>query len=128
MTAANGKHYTPRPGFIPGTPVNLGGIEFVLAPLGIGPVRDYQDALQKMKELQTPREMEDAHYQNNVTLIHRSLLRNYPEIERDELETLLDTANMVEAINAILGLSGMKRVTPGELKASPSTGTTSMPS
>lgn len=108
----NGK-YAPRPGNIPGVVVNLGGNELVLAPLGIRLARDFEA---KGKALSggdgaTP----EAVHKFNVSVILASLHRNYPDIERKEVEALLDTANEGEAVLAVFSQSGLKKATPGEL-------------
>ena len=113
MSEVNGK-YAPRPGNIPGVALNIGGIDFVLAPLGLRLAREIEArgmALRSRDDV-TP---EEAHA-FNLEIILLSLHRNYPEITADELDELLDTAVEAEAVSAVLLGTGLKRVTPGELK------------
>lgn len=112
MSESNGK-YAPRPGNIPGVAMNLGGVDFVLAPLGLRLAREFEAKGTKLNESETT--VEDAHA-FNVELILASLHRNYPDLTTEELDALLDTVVEAEAVNAVLLQSGLKRVKPGELK------------
>jgi hypothetical protein len=109
--------YAPRPGNIPGVAMNLGGIDFVLAPLGLRLIRESQA---KTKELQKKAaegiDVDSEYYALNIDSVFESLRRNYPEITRDEVESLIDAGNLPDCVNAIMGASGLKKVTPGELK------------
>lgn len=113
MSAGNGK-YEPRPGRIPGVAFNLGGHDFVLAPLGLGPLREYDERHKLLREKDPPAEVEE-YFELNVEAIVRSLQRNYPEITREAINDLLDSVNVPEAMTALLHQSGVKRLTPGEL-------------
>lgn len=105
------KSYAPRPGMIPGVPINLGGHMFVLAPLGLRAARELEA---RAKEAGADQEKLFA---LGIDTILVSLHRNYPDITIEELNELVDVANIVEAQEAITGTSGMKRVMPGELPA-----------
>lgn len=108
--SGNGK-YAPRPGNIPGFPINLGGIDFVLAPLGLRLMREFEAKGKAIPQGETTPEL--AH-QFNVDAITASLQRNYPDITREEVDELLDAASEAEAVNAVFMQSGLKRVKPGE--------------
>lgn len=109
----NGK-YAPRPGNIPGFPINLGGVNFVLAPLGLRLAREFEKRGTELRE-QANVTPEQAHA-FNVEMILASLHRNYPDLTAEELDELLDTASEPEAVSAVMLMTGLKRVTPGELK------------
>lgn len=120
----NGK-YAPRPGNIRGVAMNLGGIDFVLAPLGLGLARDFQDKTRALVEGKSP---EYDFIELGISTIHASLLRNYPDITLDEVRALVDTVTVQEAVRAITDSSGLRKVTPGELTRGVTlTGTDSMP-
>lgn len=105
--------YAPRPGNIPGVPINLGGIDFVLAPLGLKLARE---AAERGKAMSEATATEADAFAFGIWMVHQSLLRNYPDITIEEVEALLDQDNMKEANEAIAGLSGLQRVKPGEIK------------
>lgn len=113
MSESNGSKYAPRAGFIPGVPINLGGHDFVLAPLGLRLAREAAERGQAMQQSTTT---ENDAFAFGVWMVHQSLLRNYPDITVEEVEALLDQGNLKEASEAIAGLSGLQRVTPGEIK------------
>ena len=106
--------YGPRPGHIPGVAINLGGIDFVLAPLSIGLAREIEAKAKELQDRAPAAPMEDW-YDFNVAMILASLQRNYPDMTRELLEPLLDTVNTAEAANLTLAQGGTKRVTPAEL-------------
>jgi hypothetical protein len=112
----NGKHYAPLPGKIPGAAINLGGHDFVLAPLGLRLLREYQAKAHALAEKKDPPATPDELYELNVEVIVASLNRNYPEITREGIEELLDSVNVPESLALIWDQSGVKRVKPGELK------------
>lgn len=110
MSEVNGK-YAPRPGFIPGVAVNFAGNVLVVAPLGLLKSREAET---RLKEIAGDAEkMQDF----VIDFILYSLLRNYPEITREQLVELLDARSIEEASEAIRGGSGLKLVTVGELPA-----------
>jgi hypothetical protein len=114
MSATNGREpFAPRAGFIPGVEVNLGGHKFVLAPLGLGLVRQFQEQAKAMAS-KVPPPTEDEWTDFNIAAIVASLQRNYPEMTRDEIEGLLD-ANYGEIATLAINQAGLKKVTPGEL-------------
>lgn len=112
MSDASGK-YAPRPGSIPGVAVNLGGHLLVLAPLGLLLTRKFDE---RGKALAAQEDAtEDDQIAMGLDMILASLNRNYPDMTIEALRELVDSVNVVEAMNAITTQSGMKRVTPGEL-------------
>lgn len=121
MSGLNGNDgkYQPRPGHIPGVVVNFAGNNLVLAPLGLGAVREFD---KRHKEAGDDR---DATMEIGIDMILASLRRNYPEMEREQLIALLDQLNIAEASKAITQQSGMERITPGELAAREAQSTTS---
>lgn len=109
----NGK-YAPRPGFIRGVAINLGGHDLVLAPLNLRLAREFEAKGKELQGKEPAPTVEDAH-EFNIDLILASLQRNYPDMTREALDALLDTASEAEAIDAVMNQSGLKRVAPGEL-------------
>jgi hypothetical protein len=67
-----------------------------------------------------------------ASLVHMALQRNYPAVTKAKVEDVLDTNNMTEYVTAIMGQSGLVRVSTlpeGEMsgegeapRSSPSTG------
>jgi hypothetical protein len=105
--SGNGK-YAPRPGNIPGVAINLGGVDFVLAPLGIRLMREFEARGKTVGD-------GDAAYAFNVDVILASLHRNYPDLTREELEELLDSHTVPEAVMSVFTQTGLRRVRPGEI-------------
>lgn len=89
----------------PGTRIELGGKTYVLPPLSIG----------QMEQL-TPEDLAaigegQSHGKLKMVgdLVHAALLRNYPEITRDDVVRNLDAANMMEIVGALMRISNFTR-------------------
>ena len=117
MSEGTGK-WAPRPGFIPGAVVNLGGHDLVLAPLNLDAIRHFD---QRMRDAQarlaaSPDTMTDVEQQQLFAeMIHASLVRNYADLDLDHVKALLDTENIKLAMRAIADPSGIKIAKPVDL-------------
>jgi hypothetical protein len=103
-------NYVPVPGKIPGVAFNLGGNDFILAPLNLQQVEAMEPVIAKFKDANDMAAVAEVARQ----LVTASLSRNYPDITEDDVKHLLDLGQMREAIQAVLGVSGYK--TAGEGK------------
>lgn len=56
----------------------------------------------------------EDHMNKLVPIIGMAIRRNYPEVTDENLFDMLDIETFREALKAVQGGSGMKRVTPGE--------------
>lgn len=110
MSEINGK-YLPVPGKIPGRPVNMSGVVLIFAPLTLDQVQQFEKDVATLGTAGTARE----NIESGLPLLLASLNRNYPEITPEILRPLVDMANFKEACEALVDVSGFKRVSPGEL-------------
>ena len=108
---ANGKSYAPVPGEIPGTRVNLGGTEFVLAPLNLNQVEQFHELI---TSLRSPSDDLLENMKRGIPLIHASLSRNYPGITPEDVAALVDIGNFAAASRAVVEISGYAPAKPGE--------------
>ncbi len=106
----NGKKYAPVPGKIPGTPLNLGGVDFVMPPLNLDQVRAFESVLPTLGKKGSLTENIDE----GLPLLHAALSRNYPDLTLDELRPLLDLGNFPAACSALVESSGFVESAPGE--------------
>lgn len=104
--------YAPLAGKIPGVAFNLGGNDFVLAPLNLLQVEAMEPVITGFKDAADMQSVSKIAQQ----LVLASLSRNYPDITEDDVKQLLDVGQMNAAIAAVLGVSGYKMSPPGELK------------
>jgi hypothetical protein len=102
--------YQPVPGKIPGTTLNLGGHELVLAPLNLDQVQAFEATIANLGQ---PKSLPEA-IAEAVPLIHASLSRNYPDLSVEDVRRLVDLGNFAAACTAIVTSSGFKRAAPGE--------------
>ena len=103
-------NFKPVPGSIPGTKLNLGGVEFVMPPLNLNQARQHEDAIKNLGQKATLSEnMEDA-----LPIIHAALSRNYPDLVLEDLRALIDIGNFRQATEALATSSGFVPAKPGE--------------
>ncbi len=106
----NGRKYAAVPGKIPGTPINLGGIDFVMPPLNLDQVQQFESVLPTLGKQKTLL----ANINEGLPLLHAALSRNYPDLTLDDLRPLLDLGNFPTACEALVESSGYVESVPGE--------------
>jgi hypothetical protein len=112
----NGSKYAPVPGKIPGTALNLGGVEFVAPPFNLDGVQEVMPLLEQTKGVKAAPETLRA----VAAVLHISLKRNYPDLTVDELLPLIDMGNALPSLLAVCKVSGIEFAVPGEpVPASP---------
>ena len=114
---SNGSKYAPVPGKIPGTALNLGGIDFVAPPFNLDGMQEVMPLLKDAKdELKTAEDV----LRYSARVIHISLKRNYPDLTLDELLRLIDLGNAMSVLRTVCSASGIEFKKPGEpIPASP---------
>ena len=88
---------------IKGVTLNLGGREFVIPPLSMKGLRELAPqwpTLQGMGDVPTGPQIDVV-----LGVVHTALIRNYPDLTRDELDELLDLGNLAKALMAVMGAS-----------------------
>lgn len=89
---------------IPGIPLTLGdGETYVIAPLTLGALEDYGDALNNVGEL------DKASIGTMIDVALASLKRNYPAITREQVRDLIDVGIMGDVFEACMDVSGLRR-------------------
>jgi hypothetical protein len=93
-----------------GVPIYMGGKEYVVPPLSIKYIRNNRDKLKEMRTLAVNLDVltpeGDAFFSASLELIHAAIVRNYPEVTRDELEEMIDLGTMPQITLAIMHASG----------------------
>lgn len=111
------------------TVVNIPGVDFpfpgktlVIPPLALG---DLEQLLPRINHVMAGN-MDTDSIATVIDATHAALRRNYPEMERSEVASLLDLRNMRPALDAVMGASGLEvtESEPGEGPA-PLTGASS---
>jgi hypothetical protein len=92
-----------------GVAIELGGAPYVLPPLSLGALEDFEQRLESFSALKVIDQVRLV-----VDLVHRALRRNYPELTRDEVRELVDTDNAFDLFAKVLSVSGL---TQGEADA-----------
>jgi hypothetical protein len=109
----NGNKYAPVPGKIPGVAINLGGREFILAPLSLIQVEALEEQINGLSNNEGL--SLGGAVAKGLPIILAALQRNYPDITAEALKPLLDLANIAEATRIIINASGLTRtIPPGE--------------
>lgn len=87
---------------IPGHTLNLGGTDYVVPPLNLGAIKQYQVQVQAMLASGTP-DMELI-----GTLLACALRRNYPDADVARIvDEGLDFGNLFQVFEALVNVSGM---------------------
>lgn len=104
-----------------GTKMNLGGREFIVPPLNIRGLRllgPKFDSITKacmgagVSALLSVEVLDDM-----MEVIHTAIVRNYPNVTKDELEDLVDLDTLPKLFQAVAAQSGMQQAVPGEVTA-----------
>jgi hypothetical protein len=113
----------PAPRFA-GVPFTLGGQAYVVPPLSLGAIEEFEAAIEGFEAMPTMQQLRFV-----VDLAHRALRRNYPELQRAELAELIDIGNAFALFATILQVAGLIRVEAddeGKAQATASGGTGSL--
>jgi hypothetical protein len=110
-----------------GITLSLGGTDYVVPPLNLRTLQELQDRLVAFSG-----GVDAASISVVIDALHGALARNYPEITREACIDLLDLENMVDVMQAVMDVSGLRRKTleaqaTAEQAESPSTGPSSTP-
>lgn len=97
-----------------GVNVTIDGRDYTVPPLCL---RDIKRLLPKMATIEdaTPIEAMDT----LCEIVHMAMLRNYPELTREELEVMLDTSNINEISEKVMQASGLKKKAASPVTESP---------
>ena len=92
---------------IEGTEINMGGEAFIVPPLNFKRVKRLKASLETLSRLNpATSDMTDKQLEAAIDVVHTALTRNYPDMERDRVEELLDLRNLPHVMAAIMGQSG----------------------
>ena len=95
---------------IPGTPINLGGDEYIVAPLNFRQIKELKAELAALKGTITIADDSEA-FDTFCKIVQASLSRNYPDMTIDKVQDILDIGNAPKAVMAIMGMSGLEQTT-----------------
>ncbi|GLT20785.1 hypothetical protein GCM10007933_02370 [Zoogloea oryzae] len=91
--------------------VKLAGIpfpgrpEWVIPPLSLGSLELLQDRIGKLSLGGTDPES----IRTIVDATHMALVRNYPDVPRDQVAAEIDLGNMMDVIAAVMDVAGVRR-------------------
>lgn len=110
-----------------GTWVRFGDEEYRVPALGFRAIQDLQDRVEALRGLERGARPSPEQMDTVVTIVHSALLRNYPSMEKQQVEDMLGLDNFLAVLNAVLGVSGFVRgeASGGSGEAAASTGTAS---
>ena len=96
---------------IKGIEMDLGGRRWMIPPLNLAALEHLSDRLAGFSG-----GLDAASVSTVVDAAFYALLRNYPEISRDEVADMIDIANMEAVMSALMNVSGLE-AKAGEAKA-----------
>ena len=97
-----------------GVKVTMGGVDYVLPPLTLGTLKRMGSKLNTLSAISSVPNEEQCDVMCEI--VHASISRNY-EITKDQLYEMLDLGNMTVVFQAVLGVSGIKESTQGEVQS-----------
>lgn len=90
-----------------GVSVELGGVVYIIPPLTLGRLSFFRDRLEAIGDNINP--MDPVFQSLAIDVIHAAVVRNYPDMSRDDLAELVDLGTMSDAWMACLDVSGIRR-------------------
>lgn len=89
---------------IKGLKLHLGDADYEIPPIALGDLERLQDRLAAYQG-----GIDTESIATVIDVAHAALKRNYPEISRAEVGSLVDVGNMAEVFEAVMDVSGLKR-------------------
>jgi hypothetical protein len=91
---------------IPGVEVAMGGRDWLIPPLTLGQLRRLMPKVRQLTEIGAS--MGEPQIGVLVEIVATAMQRNYPDLNMDTVENLLDLGNAGPVLNAVLTGSGLK--------------------
>jgi len=89
-----------------GVPITIEGEEWIIPALNIAQARQLRPQIEMLTSISIDSGLTDVQLDALITIIHAALIRNYPDLTKDVLETMLTLANIKRVISAIMGAGG----------------------
>lgn len=109
----------------PGRPVTLGGKRYIIPSLSIGDAKRLWPQIMSLGKIKGPEELTQQ-WEIGIEAIYCALRRNYPEITKDQVESMISARDYYDVYVAVALESGIMTTVPtggigpvdGELDAS----------
>lgn len=89
---------------IKGITLILGGQPYIVPPLPLGALEDLQDGLENFTGGTDIKSIKTV-----IDTLHAALLRNYPDLTREQVRGMVGLESMVEVMQAVMDISGLRR-------------------
>ena len=92
---------------IQGVVVNLAGQDYIIPALSFKQLRALETDLAQLEGLKgrpTPEQQDVV-----VRIVQAAVSRNYPDVTIEQLSDMMDMANFLPTIEAVMGVSGLKQ-------------------
>ncbi len=99
---------------IPGRSLDLGGRSWVVPPINFAALKKHRAFIAEMRTGSV--DLTDAQQDAMLDLIYLALRRNYPDITPEQVEDMIDLANMQPVFAAIMSVSGFEAAAAGECR------------
>lgn len=88
-----------------GVILNLGGVDYTFPPMALGTLEQLRERIADFNG----NVFDSAQVSTVIDAAQASLVRNYPEITREQVADLVDVGNIADVFGAIMDVSGLKR-------------------
>lgn len=88
---------------IPG--IRFPGRDWIIPPLSLGDLEVLQERLSELR----PGATDVGSIRTIVDAAHAAVRRNYPDVTREQVADAVDLGNMIDVIEAVMDVAGVKR-------------------
>jgi len=103
-----------------GVPITIAGKEWIIPALNFSALRRLRPQIETLSEVSLSANLSGEQIDIIISVIHSAVVRNYPDITKENIEEMITLANIRPIINAVMGISGF---VPGGAGANGLTGT-----
>lgn len=97
---------------IEGVEIAFGQKKLIVPPLSLGQLKRLRGDLEKLAAVNTAdQQIDDATVDAMVHIVTAAIKRNYPDMKEEDVAEALDLSNLPTVVQAVLGVSGLKKVT-----------------
>ncbi len=97
-----------------GVEIRIGERKCIVPALNMFRLKKLLPMIMELQKIQKGKILSEEDAEKTVTIIHSALSRNYPSLTEEQISEMVDMNNMNEIMQAIMGVSGLRKVVAGE--------------
>lgn len=92
---------------IEGAKINIGGTDYIVPPLNLKAIKSFSKRFHLLGDLGNNLNPEMMDFVAEI--IHTALIRNYPEITKEQVEEMVDLKTVGDVLECVFKSSGIER-------------------